>query len=51
MLQILSQSEGAQWHGFEKFIESDTDLHIALVNGDAAQFAKIYNGEIEPYRS
>ena len=45
MLQILSQNEGAQWHGFEKFIESDTALHKALVDGDAQAFARLYNGE------
>ena len=44
MLKSFSQSEGVQWKGFEDFVDSDTDLHRALVSGDARAFARLYNG-------
>ena len=35
---------------FEQFIAANSALHKALVDGDAATFARRYNGEVEPYR-
>ena len=49
MFQALSQSEGAQWKGFEDFVAGDPPMHRALFAGDAAEFARLYNGDSAVY--
>ena len=51
MLEALSQSEGAQWKAFEDFIMApgNEGMHQALLDGDAAEFARLYNGDSAVY--
>ena len=51
MLMAFSHTEGAQWRGFEQFIMVQPGLHDALGKGDVAEFARLYNGQEEPYRT